>query len=350
MSNPASRQSALAKTEPSFAVPRTMLAAVARRFGAPDDVRVEAVLVPTAGNDQVLVRVHAASVCRGDIHLLAGKPYLVRLAGFGLFRPKYRIPGQNVSGVVVATGRDVTGLSVGDAVFGEIPHGAFAQYAAADAKLLVPKPANLTHEEAAATPVPGMTALQALRDAGKLRPGQSLLINGASGAVGTFAVQIAKALGAEVTVVCSPRHAGLMRRLGVVRVIDYTAEDFTRSGRRHDVVLDLMANRTLRDCKRVLKPHGIFISGAVPAGQNWIGPIVWMLKVALADSKRGQRFSPFLSLPRREDLIVLKAMMEEGRARPVIEHSFALTDTAKAMAHVAGGHAQGVSVISVVDA
>jgi NADPH:quinone reductase-like Zn-dependent oxidoreductase len=321
----------------------SMQALVADRYGPPKIARIETVARPPIGDAEALVRVHAASVCRGDTHLLAGRPFLLRLLGYGLLRPRHRIPGQNISGEVVTVGKDVCRLQPGDNVYGEIPHGAFAEYAAADARLLAPKPANLPHEAAAAVPVSALTALQALRDTGRLGPGQSVLVNGASGGVGTFAVQVAKALGAEVTAVCSTRHVELAHRLGADRVIDYTGLDFTRCDIRHDVVLDLAGSRSLRACKRVLKPDGIFVAASPGDG----GPIAWMLKVALANATSRQRFAVFIARPNREDLLVLKRMIEEGRVRPVVEKRYPLHEAATALGHVAAGHAQGTSVIIV---
>ena len=335
----ASRHAGATVAEPAS----DMLALVANRYGPPESTRVVTLARPTIVASQVLLRVHAASVCRGDTHLLAGQPFLLRLMGYGLTRPRHRIPGQNVSGEVVAAGENVDGLRPGDAVYGEIPYGAFAEYAAADARLLAPKPANLTHEEAAALPVSALTALQSLRDTARLKAGQRVLINGASGGVGTCAVQIAKALRAEVTAVCSIRHAGLMRSLGADRVVDYKKEDFVRCGLEHDVVLDLVGNRTLRDCEQVLKSGGVFVA-ASPGDSS---PLAWMLKVSLANATSRSKFTVFMARPNGNDLRVLARMAEAGQLRPVIEKRYPLTEAAAALDHVASGHAQGTSVISV---
>lgn len=325
---------------------QTMEAIVLTEYGSPDVLRFEEVERPTITGDDVLVRVHAAAICKGDVHLLTGKPYLIRLAGFGLLRPKHRIPGQNVAGRVEAVGRNVTALRPGDDVYGEVPSGAFAEYVSAPAKAFAPKPSNLTFQQAAAVPASGMTALQGLRDVGNLQPGQSVLINGASGGVGTFAVQIAKALGAEVTAVCSTRHVDLMRSIGADHVIDYTKEDFALSGVRHDVMLDLVGNRSLSNCKRVLKPMGVFVSSAGSPGGNWIGPLVWMLKVMVTGAFASQKMTPFMMTPRRDDLMVLKQLIEDGKVTPVIERRYARSEVASALRHVAAGHAQGTTVIS----
>jgi NADPH:quinone reductase-like Zn-dependent oxidoreductase len=324
----------------------TMNAIVQPAYGSTAVLRFEQVERPALRDGEVLVRVHAASVNKGDVHLLTGTPYLVRLA-FGLSRPKHRIAGQDMAGTVEAVGPNVTALKPGDEVYGQMPGGAFAEYVCAPADILVPKPANLTFEQAAAVPISGMTALQGLRDAGQLKPGQKVLINGASGGVGTFAVQIAKALGAEVTAVCSTRHVDKVRSLGANRVIDYTREDFARGPERYDVMLDLVGNRSLADCRAVLAPAGVFVSSAGSPGGNWIGPIVWMLKVMLAGMFGSQKMTMLMSRPRREDLLFLRSLIEAGKVTPVIERRYALRETAAAMGHVAEGHSQGKTVISV---
>jgi len=253
------------------ALARTMRALVQPEYGSADVLRLEEVETPEIGDEEVLVRVHAASVSKGDVHLVTGKPYVVRLM-FGLRRPKYRVAGQNVAGTVEAVGRSVTTLRPGDEVYGQVTCG-FAEYVRARADQLAPKPARLTFEEAAAMPDSGMTALQALRDAGGLQVGQRVLINGASGGVGSFAVQIAKAMGAEVTAVCSTRHVDRVLSLGADEVIDYTKEDFARRTGHFDVMLDLVGNRSLAECKGVLKERGTFVSCAGSPEGMWLGPI-----------------------------------------------------------------------------
>jgi NADPH:quinone reductase-like Zn-dependent oxidoreductase len=325
---------------------KTMNAVVQPAYGSASVLQFGEVERPAPGDGEVLVRVHAASVCKGDVHLLTGTPYLVRLMS-GLLRPKRRIAGQNMAGKVEAVGPNVTTLKPGDEVYGQVPGGAFAEYVCAPADLFAPKPANLTFEQAAAVPVSGLTALQGLRDVGQLKPGQKVLINGASGGVGCFAVQIAKALGAEVTAVCSTRHVEKVRSLGADRVIDYTREDFAKRPERYDVMLDMVGNRSLADCRAVLEPAGVFVSSAgAPAG-NWIGPIVWMLKVAVAGMSGSQKMTSLLSRPRREDLLFLQSLIEAGKVTPVIEHRYPLRETAVAVGHVAEGHSQGTTVISV---
>ncbi|MDX2289707.1 MAG: NAD(P)-dependent alcohol dehydrogenase [Hyphomicrobiaceae bacterium] len=324
-----------------------MCAAIVERYGVPEQVRIAAVPRPIAGPDEVLIEVRATAICRGDIHLLTGIPYIVRLAGYGLVRPRYRIPGQNVSGRVVTIGARVTGFCHGDDVFGEIPRGAFAELVSAPARLLAAKPKTIGHQEAAAVPVSGLTALQALRDAGGLRPGQSVLVNGASGGVGTFAVQIAKAMGAEVTAVCHTRRAEAVRALGADRIVDYTLQDFAAMGLVHDVMLDLAGNRSLADCKRALKPSGTYVACGQLEGGDWLGPIPQMLRVALVGRLSSQAMRPFLARPNSEDLLVLAGMIAAGQVRPVVERRFPLARIAEALAHVAAGHVQGTTVVEV---
>ncbi|MGA9522552.1 MAG: NAD(P)-dependent alcohol dehydrogenase [Myxococcaceae bacterium] len=327
----------------SRAAVESMHATVQPGYGSADILRFETVDRPKAGDDEVLVRVHAAGICKGDVHILTGKPWLLRLA-YGLRRPGQRIPGQQMAGTVEAFGRNVTGLRVGDEVYGQVT-GAFSEYVVARADVLAPKPASLSFEEAAAMPVSGMTALQGLRDVGRVQPGQAVLINGASGGVGTFAIQVAKALGAEVTAVCSTRHLEKVRSLGADRVIDYTKEDFAASDRRHDVMLDLVGNRSLTDCRRVLAPKGIFVSSAGSPGGDWIGPVVWMGKVALMNAFASQTLTSFMQKVRREDLMALNELVEAGKLKPVIERQFPLREAASALRHIAEGHAQGTTVI-----
>lgn len=326
---------------------KTMKAIVHPDYGSADVLRLEAVEGPALGDDDVLVRVHAASVCKGDVHVLTGKPYLIRAMGFGLLRPKRRVLGQNVAGRVEAVGKNVTALKAGDEVFGQVDSGGFAEYACGPADRFAPKPANLTFEQAAAVPDSGMTALQGLRDVGQLRSGQRVIINGASGGVGTFAVQIAKALGAEVTAVCSTRHVDKVRSIGADHVVDYTREDFVQRGQRYDVLLDLVGNRSLADCKRVLHPTGVYVSSAGEAGGDWIGPALWVLKVVVAGAFSSQKMAPLMTRPRREDLMALKELIEAGEVTPVIERRYALSEAAEAVRHVAQGHAQGKTVIYV---
>lgn len=324
---------------------QSMNAIVQTAYGSPEVLECAVVDKPLVGDDEVLVRVRAASVCKGDIHLLTGTPYLVRLMGYGLLRPQHAIPGQSMAGCVEAIGKNVRSLKPGDEVYGQVPHGAFAEYVCSAAANLVPKPPKISFEQAAAIPDSGMTALQGLRDVGGLRQGQAVLINGASGGVGTFAVQIAKALGAKVTAVCSTRHVDLLRSIGADCVIDYTREDFAQRGQRYDAMLDLVGNRALADCQRVLKSKGVFISSAGSPGGDWIGPIIWLAKVMLTGVLASQKMTPFIMEPQQSDLMVLNQLVEAGAVVPVIERQYPLAQAAAAIAHVATGHAQGKTVI-----
>ncbi|WP_217439970.1 NAD(P)-dependent alcohol dehydrogenase [Nocardia barduliensis] len=324
----------------------TMTAIVAPRYGSSEVLRTQTVPRPVAGDGQVLVRVRAAAVCRGDLHLLTGKPYAVRL-GFGLRRPKDPIIGHDLAGEVVAVGAGATGFDRGDLVFGAVDAGAFAEYVSVPAERLARVPDGLTVAEAAALPDSGLTALQGLRDVGGLRAGQKVLVNGASGGVGTAAVQIAKALGAEVTAVCSTRHVEMLRSLGADLVVDYTTTDFTSGTDRYDVLLDLVGNRSLTDYRRVLAPKGVFVSSAGSPGGDWFGPVLWVGKVVLTGLVVGQTMRPLLMRPRRADLELLAVLAAEGKLRPVIERRCPLAAAAAAVGHVAEGHAQGKTVIVV---
>lgn len=323
-----------------------MTAVVAPCYGTGAVLRAERVARPNPRAGEVLVRVRAAAVCRGDAHLLTGTPYLLRL-GFGLRRPKDPVIGHDLAGEVVAVGADVTGFRPGDRVFGEVGAGAFAEYACVSTERLALAPAGVPLEELAAVPDSGMTALQGLRDAGRLRAGQRVLINGASGGVGTFAIQLAKALGAEVTAVCSTRHVAAVRELGADHVIDYTAADFTTGAARYDVLLDLVGNRTLRDCRRVLAPRGVFVASAGAPGGNWAGPLVWMGKMMLANLFVRQRIAVHLVRPRRADLEYLAELVAAGKVRPLIERRHPLAQAAVALDHIIAGHAQGKTVLVV---
>lgn len=325
---------------------RTMRAIVHPRYGTPDVLQYQEVAVPSPGPGQVLVRVHAAGVSVGDHHIVTGQPYLIRLSPFGgVPRPRQRVPGMAMAGRVEAVGANVTTLQPGDEVCGEAP-GAFAEYAVVPANLLAPKPTNLTFEEAAATPW-AVTALQGLRDAGRLQPGQRALIIGASGGVGTWAVQIAKALGATVTAVCSARNVEMVRALGADEVIDYTSADFTAGGARFDLVLDLVGNRSVADCRKVIVPGGTFVSCAGGGSAlRWLFRIGTVLVTSLFTS---QKLTTLVVRPNREDLLVLKQLVEEGKARPIIERRYPLREAAAALWHVGQRHARGQTVVSIAD-
>ncbi|MFD6454575.1 NAD(P)-dependent alcohol dehydrogenase [Nocardia sp. NPDC060220] len=322
----------------------SMTAWIAPRYGGGEVLRTEIVPRPTPGDREVVVRVRAASLCSGDLHLLTGTPYLLRL-GFGLRRPRRRMIGQNSAGEVVAVGASVAEFRVGDRVFGAVPSGGFAQYMCADAGSFAAVPAGLSLEDAAAIPDSGMTALQGLRDIGKAGPGQRVLVNGASGGVGSFAVQIAKVLGAHVTAVCSTRHIDMVRDIGADVVIDYTTDDFTLTDVPYDVIFDLAGNRELREIRRVLTVDGVFISSAAAPGNNWFGPIRWLGQVALTDLFARQTLKALLMRPATADLRYLAELAVSGKLRPVIERRFPLSDTALAMAAFEQGHASGKTVL-----
>jgi NADPH:quinone reductase-like Zn-dependent oxidoreductase len=331
--------------------PSTMKAIVQDAYGAPQDVLElrEVDRPPVVKDDEVLLRVHAASVNPGDWYLLAGTPYLVRLAGsgmgFGLRRPTRPIPGQDAAGRVEAVGARVTRFRPGDEVFGEIT-GAYAEYARAPEGDLTPKPANLSFEQAAAVPVAGVTALQGLRDAGRLQPGQTVLIIGASGGVGTFAVQLAKAFGAEVTGVCSTRNLQLVRSLGADRVIDYTGEDPTRSDQKYDLIFQVAGRQSPSACRRVLAPNGTLVLSSGEGGR-WLGPM-GRIVAALVRSRFGsQRMVPLVARKDSKDLAVLTELIEAGKVTPVIDRRYALAEVPEALRRQGEGHAQGKTVITV---
>ncbi len=327
----------------------SMRAVVHERYGVPEEVltsrRIDR---PKIGADEVLVRVRAAGLHVGDCFGVRGSPWPLR-AVTGLRRPRYGVPGLDVAGQVEAVGSKVTRFQPGDQVLGACnwpAAGGCAEYAAADEDNLVPKPVELTYQEAAAIPTSALAALHGLRDAGNLQPGQNILINGASGGVGTFAVQIGKILGAEVTGVCSTANVAMVRSLGADHVFDYTKADFTTARSRYDLILDNVENRSLSDVRRALKPRGTLVlnSGTGAHGMKMMGRLVRPL--ILSPFVR-QRLRRYLSSPNRADLEVLKAFVEEGKLRPIIDSSFALEETPAALRHIEAGHARGKVVIAV---
>jgi NADPH:quinone reductase-like Zn-dependent oxidoreductase len=321
-----------------------MQAIVNTRYGSPDRLELAEVERPRLEPDRVLVRVRASSVNPFDWHMLRGEPYLVRLTD-GLRRPKQHVRGVDVAGVVEEVGAEVTGLEPGDEVFGGAV-GAMADYALGRVRNLAPKPAGITFEQAAAVSIAGHTALQALRDRGRLRDGQTVLVNGAAGGVGTFAVQIAKAYGANVTGVCSTRNVELVRSLGADGVVDYTLEDFSRAGRRYDLIVDNVGNRPLRAFRRALEPKGtLVLVGGRPG--NWIGPLLPPLKALVVSPFVGQKLLPMLTKQNRDDLLVLKELIESGKVTPVVDRTYPLGDAAEAFRYVEAGHAPGKVVLTV---
>jgi NADPH:quinone reductase-like Zn-dependent oxidoreductase len=322
-----------------------MRAVVQDRFGLPDVLELREVGRPEAGDGEVLVRVRAASVNPADWYAMTGMPWLARPA-MGLRRPRTGRLGIDLAGEVEAVGPDVTRFRPGDQVYGT-GDGSFAEYVAAAEAKLAPKPARLSFEEAAAVPVAGLTALQGLRDKGRLRPGQRVLVNGASGGVGTFAVQLARALGAVVTAVCSTRNLGVARSLGADRVVDYTREDFTRTDRRHDLLLDVAGSRPWSACRRVLTPEGRLVMVGAPKGSRLLGPLGHIGGVRLASLRAGQRVVFFISRSSGEDLAALAELLEAGTVTPCVERTYPLGEAADALRHLGEGHARGKLVVTV---
>jgi NADPH:quinone reductase-like Zn-dependent oxidoreductase len=325
-----------------------MKALVHDTYGPPDVLELREVDRPAVTDDDVLVRVRAFSVNPAEWHTLTGTPYVARLQA-GLLRPKRKVLGVDFAGTVEAVGRNVTQFRPGDEVFGG-RSGAFAEFVAVpEERAVVRKPANLSFEQAAAVPIAAITALQGLRDRGKIRPGSEVLINGASGGVGTFAVQIAKALGAEVAGVCSTRNVELVRSIGADRVIDYTQEDFTRTGQRYDLLLDIAGNRSWTECKRVLKPNATLVVVGGPKANRWIGPLGGLAKLRLAALRSSQKVTFFVASITKADLLVLQELLEAGTVTPVIDRRYGLGEVADAFRYLGEGHAQGKVVVSVTD-
>ena len=323
-----------------------MKAIVYRCYGSPDVLRLESIAKPTPKPDEVLVRVHAASVNPLDWHFIRGKPYIVRIeAGFG--RPKDPRLGVDFAGTVEAVGASVTHFRPGDEVFGG-RDGAFAEYVTVrEERAVVRKPPNATFEQAAALPIAAITALQALRDKGHLQSGQKVLINGASGGVGTFAVQIAKSYGAEVTGVCSTRNVELVRSIGADHVIDYSREDFTRSGQHYDLIVDTVGSHSLLAYRRALTARGVLVVVGAANGGNWIGPFATWFNAWMLSHFVSQEFVPLLAQMKQDDLTVLAGLMESGKLRAVIDRRYPLSGVPDAIRYVEQGHARGKVVVDV---
>lgn len=324
-----------------------MKAIVQDRYGSPDVLELRDVDTPVAADNEVLVRVQAAAVNAYDWHFMRGDPYVARMM-MGLGGPKMRIRGRDFAGRVEAVGSAVTRFSPGDEVYGDAD-GAFAEYLCVAQDLVEHKPANLTFEQAAAMPLAGNTALMAMRDVAKVRPGQQVLINGASGGVGTFAVQLAKMFGAEVTGVCSTRNAELIRSIGADHVIDYKKEDFTRNGKRYDSIFDLVGNRSLTDFRRALKPTGTLIlsGGGNFNGGSLIGPLRLMIKARAQAPFVGNRQVVFMAAQSKENLATLKELAESEKLTPVIDRTFPLNEAAEAIRYLEVEHARAKVVITV---
>ncbi|MFF3399938.1 NAD(P)-dependent alcohol dehydrogenase [Streptomyces sp. NPDC002659] len=323
-----------------------MKAIVQDAYGSTDVLKLRDIDPPAVGDGDVLVQVHAAGVEAGVWHLMTGMPYLLRLMGFGLRAPKNPVRGLDVAGRVEAVGRKVTRFKVGDEVFGACD-GSFAEYACAREKRLAPKPGNLTFEQAAAVPISAYTALQAVRDKGRVRAGHKVLVIGASGGVGTFTVQLAKMYGADVTGVCSTAKADLVRSIGADEVIDYTREDFADGTRRYDVILDIAGNRSLSHLRRALTPKGILVIVGGEDGGPWLGGTERLLRAALLSPFVGQKLLGLVSAERQKDLEFLKELLEAGKITPVVERAYPLSEVPEAIRHLHNGLVRGKVVITV---
>ncbi len=323
-----------------------MKAIVYTHYGSPDVLKLEEVEKPVPQDDEVLVKVHATSVNAGDWHLLRAKPFLMRFMGFGLLKPKNKILGSDIAGRVDAVGRNVKQFQTGDEVFGNTAKygfGGFAEYVSVPENALVLKPTNISFEEAAAVPQAALVALQGLRDKGHIQPGQKVLIHGASGGIGTFAVQLAKSFGAEVTAVCSTRNVDIVRSMGADHVIDYTQEDFTQNGQRYDLILAVNGYHSISDYKRALNPEGVYVMTGGSNAQMFqamlLGPLI---------SRTGrQKMGNSAHKPNKKDLMFMNELLEAGKVTPVIDRRYPLGGTAEAIRYLEEGHARGKVVITV---
>jgi NADPH:quinone reductase-like Zn-dependent oxidoreductase len=323
-----------------------MKAIVQETYGSADVLELRDVDKPEIADDEVLVRVYAAGVDRGVWHVMTGLPYPIRLAGYGLRTPKNPVPGMDMAGVVEAVGNDVSRFRPGDEVFG-ISKGAFAEYARAPENKLAPKPANLTFEQAAVVAISGLPALQGLRDKGRVEPKQKVLIIGASGGVGTYAVQLAKAFGAEVTGVCSTTKVDMVRALGADHVIDYTRDDFADGTQRYDLILDIGGNSSLSRLRLALAPKGTLVITGGEGGGRWLGGNDRQIRALLLSRFVGQKLTTFVSKENHEDMLVLKDLIEAGKITPVIDRTYPLAEVPMAIRYVEQGKARGKVVITV---
>jgi NADPH:quinone reductase-like Zn-dependent oxidoreductase len=321
---------------------KLMQATICTKYGPPDVLQLKEVEKPAPADDEVLIKIHAASLNQYDWHLLTADIFLVRLYG-GLRRPKHTIPGADIAGRVEAVGRNAKQLQPGDEVFGDIGSGGFAEYACAREKLLALKPANCSFEQAAAVPMAALTALQGLRDNGQIQPGQKVLIQGASGGVGTFAVQIAKSFGAEVTAVCSAGNLDMARSLGADHVIDYTQEDFTKNGQRYDLILAANGYHSIFAYRRALSPTGIYVM----AGGSMAQMFQAMLLGPGMSKKGGKIMGALTAKVSQKDLGFIKELIEAGKVKPVIDRCYPLSEIAEALRYLGKGHARGKVVITV---
>jgi NADPH:quinone reductase-like Zn-dependent oxidoreductase len=325
-----------------------MKAIVQDTYGGSDALLLRDVADPAPKDAGVLVAVRAAALHIGDLMLMRGEPYVMRL-GTGLRRPKKHIPGFDFAGVAQSVGKDVSEVEPGDEVFGEANGGSCAEYVVVTAEKMAPKPAALTFKEAAAVPVSGVTALRGIRDAGRVKAGDRVLINGATGGVGVYAIQIAKSLGAEVTAVCGPGNVELARELGADHVIDYTQDDYTEGEARYDLVLDNVANRSLADARKAVAAGGSYINNSARSDDRWFGAVGRMMYAGVSSIFVPKQGRPFYAPVRRQDLLDLNELIEGGKLRPVIDRTYALAETAAAMRYVAGGHASGKTVITITE-
>jgi NADPH:quinone reductase-like Zn-dependent oxidoreductase len=323
-----------------------MKAIVQERFGPPDVLQLADIGWPEIGADDVLVRVHAAALNPADWHILRGDPLVARLMGVGLTRPKARVAGVDAAGVVEAAGANVRRLRNGDEVLG-FCRGALAEYSCAAADMVVPKPARLSFEQAAAVPIAATTALRGIREVGGVTAGQQVLVNGAGGGVGTYAVQIAAALGAEVTGVCSTRNVELVRSIGAAHVVDYTTEDFTGGRRHYDVILDNVSSLPLSRLRGALTPKGTLVLNGGGSPGHVFGPVGGMLRAVVASGFVSQRLRPLPSRQNQEELLAVTALIEDGKLTPVVDRTYPLADTAEGLRHVEQGHARGKVVVTV---
>jgi NADPH:quinone reductase-like Zn-dependent oxidoreductase len=325
-----------------------MKAIVQERFGPPDVLRLVDTDLPVIGPGDVLVRVHAAALNPYDWHMMRGDPFVARLmgVGVGLTRPKFRVAGIDAAGRVEAVGADVDGLRPGDDVLG-FCQGAFAEYVRVEAGKVVPKPASLTFEQAAAVPMAATTALRGIRDVGAVRAGHRVLVNGAAGGVGTYAVQIAAALGAEVTGVCGTGNVELVRSIGAAHVIDYTTDDFTDGRRHYDVILDNVGNRPLGRLRRALTPTGTLLLNAGGSPGAVLGVVGYSARAVVVNGFVRQRLRQVTNRRTREDLLTLTGLIEEGKLTPILDRTYPLADTAEGIRHVEKGHTRGKAIVTV---
>jgi NADPH:quinone reductase-like Zn-dependent oxidoreductase len=326
--------------------PDTMKAIVRDAYGTADGLELRDIELPGIGAGEVLVRVHAAGVDRGVWHVMTGLPYPIRLAGYGLRAPRNPVLGADLAGVVEAVGDDVTRFEPGDEVFG-IGNGSYAEYVRAAESKLAPKPTNLTFEQAAAIAISGLTALQGLRDHGKVEPGQKVLIGGASGGVGTYAVQLAKAFGADVTAVCSTAKVDMVRSLGADHVIDYSRDDFADGEQRYDVILDIGGNPSLARLRRALAPNGTLVIAGGETSGRWLGGSDRQVRALMVSPFVAQKLGTFVSRENRDDMIVLKELIEAGKIMPVIDRTYPLIEAPQAIRYVQQGRARGKVVVTV---